>query len=541
MDIWNTVGVVGFVGLAGAGLYLHRLFSGIGEPGAVKEPLADEAEAEEGFVPGEKMPPGLTRKEQNISLGKLKALWRDQDAKEVRFDELAEIWRKATPKTEEKPKEPEFTREEITKFYLDRVRGRPYFLGDALAATVDLLRLLDQHGNCASVVRQNDKEPENIYDGDTYNMLAQVPLYRHSLNVAKIAMEKVGKESLMPKAAIAALAHDLGKIPFYYGKFYKTSTHPMAGLSVAETLPSVKGIKWWDEIASAIKNHHAQSTEYLDALIREADQAARRFEMNNLGTQSAPVPAPQPASESEIVQKLNAELDSVAAQFLAEKVREPDSTQRATPTKTVASQVVSAPKSQPVPPQRPVSSRAPAAIPQPPMAAAPVEQERHERKRVPRQLKDISAWFEPEKFIKELTQIINTTQTGDKFWSALALAGYVYVKPVGFYGLVLRHSKRTPDVVTAGASEQDRDDYLYSVVMELKKVKDLVATEFLSGDRFGAVFIHNPGQDGSGTKQFLIPFRSDYFGEEIARAESRRNTLMKKTVALVPAFNKGGN
>ena len=537
----KIVGVVASLGI-GAGVYLYRLYNSVGDSPTPPKPSEDSAK----YVPGDElMPSDLELQEQKVTYAVLSGLWREGDVKKVQFGKLSEIWREPQAEKEEKPKEPEFLREEITKFYLNRVRGRAYFGGEALAATVDLLLLLDQHGNCASVVRQNDKEPEKNYDGDTYNMLAQVPLYKHSLNVATKAMETVATGSLVPKVVIAALAHVLGKIPFYYGKFYKTSAHPMVAISVVETLPSVKGIKWWDEIAAAIRNHHAQSTEYLDALIREADQAARRFEMTHIETEATSAPAPQPASGSGIVQRLNTETDSIAARFLAEKVREPESTKPATPTETAAPQgrppAVHAPAPQPALLEAEGHKSTAAAKPQLPMAAAPVEPERSERKRVPRQFKDISAWFEPERFVKELSKIINTTQTGDKFWSALALNGYLYVKPVGFYGVVVRHSKHDPEVVAAGASEQDRDDYLYSVLMELKKQKDLVATEFLGGDRFGAVFTHNPGADGSGTKQFLIPFKAEYFGEEIARAESKRNTLMKKTVALVPAFNKGGN
>lgn len=508
---------------------------------------ASKAPEEISFIAGEPMPPELKKEEQEITYKLLSSLWVKDKVKQLRFDELAHIWREVEVKVDAKVREPVFQHEEITKFYLERVRGRPYFLGDALNATIDLLELLDREGTCSSVVRQNDKEPEKIYDADTYNRLAQVPLYRHSINVAIAAMDKVGKVAIGPKAAIAALAHDLGKIPFYYGKYYKTSSHPIVGLSVAETIPSVKGIKWFDEIAASIKNHHGQSIEYLDSLVREADQAARRFEMNNVSDNA--VAAPKPAQESAVAQRLNAETAISMAQQIAPPQDAPAPTHASLAAEAVTSPGLAAKTPAPatVAPKPDHQATAPLETSEPeikpvalPHAAAPVEPERLERKRIPRQLKDISRWFDADRFISELSRIINTTQTGDKFWSALALGGYVYVKPVGMYGVVTRHSKHDPEVVAAGASEQDRDDYLYTVVMELKKKKDLVATEFLSGDRFGAVFIHNPGTDGAGTKQFLIPFRADYFGEDIARAESRRNTLMKKTVALVPAF-KGGN
>lgn len=540
MELNGTV--FGLAGIAGVGAfaYLCRIFnSADNESTAPATPIKESAE----YVAGEPMPPGLTLEEQKVALKVLSGLWRDGELKKVQFGDLSKIWRPETKTVEEKKRQVNFTRPEITKFYLDRVRGRPFFNGDALEAVLDLLELLDAEGHCGSVVRQNEKEAERNYDVDTYNTLGKVPLYRHSINVAIAAMEKVATPSVVPKAVIAALAHDLGKIPRYYGKHYKSITHPMVGMSIAEAMPSVKGIKWWDEISAAIRNHHGQSTEYLDALIREADQAARRFEMGNASQQEedglipetsavgVAVPAQQKAAPSE---KLAPNTPAAPSPPVAPVTEEPQET---APAEAPPGQVVTSPP-QKVPEPQPERQKV---VPLPFIPPATEDQEQPERKRVQRQLKDISAWFDPEKFVKEMARIINTTQTGDKFWSALALGSYVYVKPVGFYGLVVRHSKHDPNVVTAGASEQDRDDYLYSVIMELKKVKDLVATEFLGSDRFGAVFIHNPGPDGSGTKQFLIPFRADFFGEEISRAESRRNTLMKKTVALVPAFKKGGN
>lgn len=535
----QTGTVVIIAGVAGIGLFRYgwRLLSS----GDAPPPQPERPE----LIPGQQMPPELVLEEQQITLRQLSQLWAKDEVKQLRFDEISNIWRAKGPKEEKKERVPVFNHDEITLFYQNRVCGKPFFVGEALNATIDLLELLDMQGNCASVVHRNEKEPERVYDTDTYNMLARIPLYAHSLNVACAAMDKVSKGPIIPKAAIAALAHDLGKIPFYYDKYYKTSMHPSVGLAVAETLESLKRIKWFDEIGAAIKNHHGQSEEYLDGLIREADQTARRFEMNSQLGKPAPVAA-KPDEETPIQRRLNAEASAskpAQDQALDQLV---DSEPLASPAPSAAATATPA---QPptAPPVAPVQEEPPQKEPKvkpstPPLAAAPpVEPERSDRKRVPRQLKDVSGWFEPERFIGELSKIINTTQTGDKFWSALTLGNYVYVKPIGFYGVLVRHSKNDPALVTAGPAEQDRDDYLYTVVMELKKMKDLVATEFLGGDRFGAVFVHNPGPDGTGTKQFLIPFRADFFGEDIARAESRRNTLMKKTVALVPAFTKGGN
>jgi len=519
-------GIVGVLALN----YVYRIFTSAGLPEKVKRPE---------FTPGEPMPPDLMLTEQQITLRCLSQIWAKGEFKTYSFENLANIWRTKGPREEKKERVPVFTHEAITQFYQNRVNAQPFFVGGALNAAIDLLELLDQQGDCPSVVNLNAKEPEKNYDADTYNMLAKVPLYQHSLNVANETMNRVGKGAVVPKAALAALAHDLGKIPYYYGAYYKSSSHPSTSLAVAETLESLKNIKWFSEIASAIKNHHIQSEEYLDNLVREGDQAARRFEMTSVLAEKInvhevvnPVPVATPPQIQEmkpVIQKLapdpKVEVKPKTEQAhvpVLEPVHTPEASEQ-----TIA----------PVKAAKPASAPATPAVP--PFAAAPVEPERQERRRVPREIKDISEWFDADRFVKEFTLIINTVQAGDRFWSALALNGYVYVKPIPFYNLIIRHSKNDAAVIAAGSSEQDRDNYLFTVVMALKERKDLVATEFLGGDRYGSVFFHNPGPDGVGAKQFLIPFRADYFGEEIDRAESRRSTLMKKTVTLASA-SKGG-
>ena len=586
-DVFALIGMVGVSAL----IYGWRVLSSGG-----KDPKTSRFQ-DPVFTPGEKMPPGMQLHEQKVTLRYLSRIWGRGEIIKLQFDELSHIWREKEPREEDKKRVPEFTRPEIIKFFRDRIDEKPWFENEALSATIDLLELLDKLGGCPSVVNLNPSEPEKAYDPDTYNVLAKVPLYIHSLHVACEAMDRVGEGPVIPKAALAGLAHDLGKMPHYYGKFYKTATHPAAGLSVAETVKSLKNIKWFDEIASSIIKHHIQSTGYLDNLIRESDQAARRFEMNtNIAEEMAattPVAAkdtsglstrqcltaeaaestPVPAKVSEadpktseldvhsreepggvlpevrtrqvevqaeaVAEEALSVVEPVAAQFeLAEKKAEKAVEETPPAVKTGAEQTEGTKEKT----TSLANEKVPEVKPWTPLhASAPVEPERQDRQRVSRQLKDISGWFDADLFVADLAEIINAVTSGDRFWSALALGGYVYVKPSGFYKLMIRHSKSDPAVMAAETSEQDKDDYLYSVVMALKSRKDLIATEFLPAGKFGAVFYHNPGPDGTGPKQFLIPFRADYFGEVIGRLEGRRTVLMKKTKELKVAFKTGGN
>jgi len=500
-------------------------------------------------------------REESQTYKVLAQLWASSKIEEFEFKELSSLWRNPGQKEEKKRRVPVFKHKEITRFY-NIVRPKPFFVGDAIEVIIDVLEFLDAHGDCPSVVevkagRYNSKEMEpTAFDPDSYEILARIPLYRHSLRVAYEVLDRIETAMVGPRAVIAALCHDLGKIPFYYGRFYKGTTHPMVSIAIMEDMPGLRGLKWYEEIAEAVQNHHIQTDPYLDHLLRECDKAARRSELLPPTPQvvTEPPEPPEPSVEAETAEETPAEM-------LAEALAELSAVEEA-PTGAIEPAAMVEPQ-----PEEPATSpvemeqedaapvqeaagqveeRRPEHRDPPPLSAAPmnslVEQsgksERSERKRVPRQLVDISQWFQPEAFITELTASINVTLAGERYWSCLELNGYVYLKPSSLWLMLLAHSKSDPDVIAAGASEQFKDDYMYSVIAQLKKEQGLVATEFLRDEKqFGSVFLHN-----GTSKMFLIPFRGAYFGaDELIRAERRRNTLMKKTTALVPMNKKGAN
>lgn len=409
----------------------------------------------------------------------------------VEFAEIAHIWRDIPKAEEPVPRAVGFEHKELTRFFNEQVRTRPFFTGQVLDATIDLLGLLDKHGDCPSVVNRHSGEPELSVDANVFTELAKTPLYLHSIHVAEEAIRRVPKGALVPKAVIAALAHDLGKLPAFYDRFYHSASHAFTGIAVIETLPSVKNLTYFEEIAAAVRAHHQQSEEYLDNIVRESDQAARRMEISSFaateirtGLEKCEVPVPPEQGKNMLKPGMADPFGNVVQ------------------SKDLFGTGMSL------------------------------------RRRAARKQVDISEWFEQERFIRDLLKIINTAQRGEGLWSALELNGYVYFKPRAFWQVITSHANKNACVVAAALSEQDTDDIIYSVVMLLKKRANTVAMEFIGDGYFGAVFTHNPNASGGkATELYLIPFRAEAFGDNIINTAHKKTALMQNTVSLIPKLH----
>ena len=517
-------------------------------------------------------------------------LWRDHEAQTRMFTDLAQIWCDPPSKQDIVARVVNFTHPEIATFWQNKIKGKPYFTAPVEIAVLDILELLDKYGDCPSVVDKNDDEPERMYQGqnNTYTELERIPLYLHSLHAAEEAIKRT-EGAHVTKLVIAMLTHDLGKIPAYYGRYYQSSTHPFCSVTVIETLESVTSLRYCPDILAAVRNHHLQSDVPFDVAVKECDQAARRREINGListATGAVPYTAPQiaksaprksaapkplpgqlellpaaPTAEHELQSKSEAEvvpvqtpspipipmpiasMDNAAGPPVPLPISKVEALQRETPPGVQLEPV-------PEPPSVQHNVQAAAEIP-PPVevgqrdqptlkTASLVGDDQQERTRAKRQLVDISAWFEPERFITELAGVVNTRIDGlERFWSALEKDGYVYFKPRCFWMVIERHSKRNSDVLAAAAFEQKRDDTMYSAVRQLSKMDDVVATEFIDPDQIGAIFLHNPKdatEERPAVKLYLIPLRSSAFAQYSDAFSKRLTASILRTKELAPLY-----
>lgn len=436
--------------------------------------------------------------EQMITLEVVSQLWKTHEMKKIPFAGIAHYWRNMETIETKPPRVIAFQHSEVTAFFEKKIKDTAFFTGTVFDAVVDVLEMLDKFGDCPSVVNLREDEPESKgYAADIYAELAKVPLYLHSIHVAEEAITCAKDGIQIPKLVITALCHDLGKLPDHYLHFYKSGQHPFGSLAIVESIESVSSLKYINDIKEAVRNHHSQSESWLDNVLRDCDQAARRKEISAL---TLPFKTPPTGEQAVVIPQQG---DPVQ--------RKQETTEERTANKEY-SEIDSSDKTVPV--------------------VVNIESS-EEKTRSKRKLIDISSWFDVQLFLKDISKVINTALHKERFWSVLELNGYVYVKPIAMWEIIRQHSFGNAQVTAAGSCEQTKDNIIYTVVSELRKI-GAIATHFFGEGYFGQVFYLNPNSEGKGYELFLIPFKAEVFGDAVHAAEQRRTDIMKQTIVLKP-------
>ena len=183
--------------------------------------------------------------------------------------------------------------ERIHEFYKKHVLPYEKILGTSgyLKPVTTLLALLDAHGDCPSVV-QADQDHEYQAIQTVYDLLSKITLLDHSLNVAEQMIAGVAKaktrdpEMIMGKILVAALGHDIGKIPSLMNAgTYRKGDHPYISYLVLKNAIFMETSPQHEDILMAVKSHHYQIREGFTHDLRKADQAAREMEAEQLSLQ----------------------------------------------------------------------------------------------------------------------------------------------------------------------------------------------------------------------------------------------------------------
>jgi len=154
------------------------------------------------------------------------------------------------------------------------------------APILELVKALEQYGRCPSVVvtaPEKDEEHSDLYS--IRDTLAKVTLKDHTYRVAHLALKNLKEtyrdyEPLVPKMLVAALGHDLGKIPVFRASgIYTMGDHPAVSVMKVQEIFAGHDIPWLKESLDAIRGHHRASKDQFAALLRQADGRARELEV----------------------------------------------------------------------------------------------------------------------------------------------------------------------------------------------------------------------------------------------------------------------
>jgi hypothetical protein len=351
---------------------------------------------------------------------------------------------------------------------------------------MELLKILDNRGECPSVVN-TDREEGAKLESNVYDVLAKTSLLQHTINVAVEIMNLFGNSGpYLQKAIVAALAHDLGKIPSYQKKLYSVGDHPLISIGILNQIAAEKRISLsaeeMDEIFRAIKNHHRNSDEFLTLKLKEADQAARRRELAENIAEDAGSDSSEP------------------------RVREQHDTE-ALPTSSST-----------------VTDK--------------TDIFGDKKERIVLKETELS-WLDLDEYLSELTPYINRLDGGR--WDAFSMRdGYVYIQVKTLWEVAKTIARRNKhaDIFLGDADEEFRRNILYSIVQRLKTEKDAIARGLIKDGYFGAPFVVHMRDGTKYTKGFYTPFNAEAFAQTVSELEAKKVGRLKEIVEVTPRFEQ---
>jgi hypothetical protein len=436
----------------------------------------------------------LPEKVENIPLAAASRTWKINDCKAlngevVALRDLSMVWREPEVEKDVPLPRPTFRIKEIDEFFSAMVEKRRAIKGARRTIIVKILKMLDEQGDCPSVVRRNEMDAERKYPDETFALLATIPLYRHTLRVARICAARVRQEVMLPDLFIVSLGHDLGKIPSYHDRLYSTGDHPLISQVAINSIPEYASLPNRTELDRIIRGHHLMKPDnQLTDLLKHCDQEARKEELAALigsvidrDKASAKTGSYAPGTSN----------PPAASEKPAGKKSKPPEEEREHPLGELESRELPTPVAQEIP-----------------------------------------SWFDADAIltaVKKRINLLEETPRGTR-WSAVSTNhGVVFVNPDGLWKALREVSGNDPAIMVADADEAAKRNLLYTVVWELSKAKNALATEYVAAKYYTTQATIVTGA-GKGFTSLLVPFRVEAFGETDASLEEKKSSRLRQMV-----------
>ncbi len=451
-------------------------------------------------------------------------LWTE---KELHLEKISFLWREPeeSPEVTANVVRPHFNHSEIEQFYDEFIAAKPVVRGSRRTVIVKILQLLDTDGDSPSVVGKGEEsykhESEKDIGDELYQFLSMVPLWKHSLLVARKYAAKFQYDVMLPDALIIALGHDLGKLPRYYKKLYKSGDHPALSTNILNGMPEYAGLPNRNELNRIIMGHHlmAPGTPLADQL-KAADGEARTEEGEGLiawldkKEAAAPVAvdtasASDTANETDTLPKVGMSNSSSTTS------RKPGEKKAPVPRET----------------QLPLG-------PTSPNVYAKEDGSNRKGKHVCTEM-PLPEWWDKDKILSVIGRSIDKIikdNTPKPTWMAVSDngTGMVWVDERLVWSAMKEiAANKDTRLLLADANTADRRDYLYTAIREFGR-QDVVVTSMM-GDGYYQVQVSVISAPGKNFTMFLIPFLPSAFGKTIAEMYAQRGELINKMVhKIVP-------
>ncbi|ABL01387.1 HD domain protein (plasmid) [Pelobacter propionicus DSM 2379] len=535
------LGVATVCGL-GVALSVRSLFS---ESGVVRH----ESEKTTLDVP---VPGGVLKDQEHNSdierLEEISWLWA---AKEIYLSKISFLWRETEDDAEKARNivRPTFKHAEISRFY-DEFVSKPIVKGSRRTVILKLLMLLDTDGDCPSVIGKGKEaykhEAEKEIGDELYQFLSRVPLWKHSLLVARKYVAKFQHDVLLPDALIVSLGHDIGKIPRYYGKIYKSGDHAALSTNILNGVPEYAALPNRTDLNKIIMSHHLLVTgNPLADHLKAADGEARTIEGEGLiawldardgvssvltgidpsGATSEEEPsAPAPESPIKAEDKMKPAKENHDPLTIPGPENVPE--EKNTPCKIpAATKTASAPEAPPQPLVPNVYANESGGSPT-------------KGKHICKEMA-LPEWWDMERLLsgihKSVDMMISNNNTGKTTWMAVSdnSTGLVWVdERLVWENLKKLAANRDTKLLLADANTADRRDYIYTAIQELGRKQKVMTS--LMGNGYYQVAVNVITGGGRNITMFLIPFHPlESFGETLAAMSSRKGEAIQRMVSKI--------
>ena len=423
---------------------------------------------------------------QEIPISKLVEIWAESKRTgQIHIKDIAPLWRKSTI-TDEERSDHTFKHSEVENWFQANISGQPWF-NQAEAHTeicYQLLRMLEAEDPCPSVVNPSN-DVEASWDTNTYNILGRTSLLDHSLHVAEQTIDlliSAEAHHVIPDTMVAALGHDIGKLPTNRTHLYSLGEHPLAAGRVLAEIQIFKQLSHNEEISKAIKHHHMRPEGLIGKTLKKADQKARQLELEeavNLQPQQAET------GEKTVHESYHPAVSesNLARQADADIYGDDEKTGSTKNSSGTINQI------------------------------------------------NISSWFDSEAFLNELKPYINRLE-GRRFMAFSMPDGYVYfqARVIEEVARKLAEKAGAMDIATMADRDKTMQKVLFSVVEQFRSGHDMIARDLINDRYFGGYFTIKM-QSGKTMKGYFTPFKAEPFGS-IAELENTKKGILKNFASV---------
>ncbi len=431
--------------------------------------------------------PVAGKRKREIALQTLSKLWAEEKKERnviISLEKLSCIWRERQLENGQGQEE-NFTHERLQKFYDKYIKDSTVFKGTSRKTVIGILKLLDEKGDCPSVVQGISDDPDRFRSKKEYDILAQVTLLEHSIDTAEEMLKLYNNSiSMMPKVFIAALGHDLGKIPSYHQDFYVMGDHPALSIQILSDIEGYDKLPYKDDINKAILMHHRSPSEYFAKKLKEADGKARQKEILKI------------SKEQKQRGKQSIEQEEKDTQNLEPITKQPDESYQ----DNLDYQALS-----------------------------------EEPKKIEKV--DVS-WLNPDELTSAIKPYVNKIING--FFYAFSMKnGYVYVQTGLLEEKIKKLGKKAMDQKSKDMSMDKslRQSVLLSVVSVLRE-KGIIASDLIKEGYFGGRFVLKM-KDGTTKNGYFTPFNADAFCNSIGELEAKKEGKLRE-IESVEIIGKEG-